>query len=123
MLKKVCLIGCILFCLIKFNNSNALAFGQESIVINEVAWMGGLVSANDEWLELYNPSLTEIDLTGWNFSSASGTPNITLKGVVPASGYFLLERTDDNSALGVLAQQIYSGALSCLLYTSPSPRD
>ena len=80
--------------------------------INEVAWMGTLVSSNDEWIELYNTGSNEIDLSGWVLTAADGSPDILLDGSISSGGYFLLERTDDLSAAGVTADMIYSGALS-----------
>ena len=84
---------------------------EPAIIINEISWMGTTVSANDEWLELYNPTTEDIDLTGWSLVAADGSPEIELAGTIPADGYFLLERTDDDSVPGVAADQIYSGAL------------
>ncbi len=83
-----------------------------SVVINEIAWMGTSVSTANEWLELYNNTGQPIALTGWTLRSTDGTPGITLAGTVPAYGYFLLERTDDNSVPGIAADQIYTGAMA-----------
>jgi hypothetical protein len=81
------------------------------VAINEIAWMGRLADANDEWIELHNNTGAPINLAGWTLIAADGTPNITLTGTIPAGGYFLLERTDDNSVPGVAADLIYTGAL------------
>lgn len=81
------------------------------VMINEIAWMGTETSASDEWLELKNNIDQEIDLTGWTLKAADGSPEITLKGTIPSNGYFLLERTDDNSVPDIMADQIYTGAL------------
>jgi phosphatidylserine/phosphatidylglycerophosphate/cardiolipin synthase-like enzyme len=81
------------------------------IVISEVAWMGTNYSTSDEWLELYNPGSAAVDLNGWTITAQDGSPAIVLSGVIPAGGYFLLERTDDTTVPGVAADQIYSGAL------------
>ena len=82
------------------------------VVLNEIAWMGTLASANDEWMELRNNTAGPIDLAGWTLTSADGTPSFVLSGTIPAGGYFLLERTDDATVPGVAADQIYTGALS-----------
>lgn len=84
----------------------------QAVVINEIAWMGTLASANDEWLELYNPDAAAVDLTGWQIIADDGSPAINLSGSIPASGYFLLERTSDSTVASAAAQQIYTGALS-----------
>jgi len=82
-----------------------------NIIINELAWMGTTNSANDEWIELYNTTGQDIDLTDWTLTADDGTPNITLLGIIAANGYFLMERTDDSSVPNITADQIYVGAL------------
>lgn len=82
-----------------------------AVVINEIAWAGTAVSANDEWIELYNSGATSIDLSGWLIEAADGAPSISLSGMISPGGFFLLERTDDDSVLGIAADQIYTGAL------------
>lgn len=83
----------------------------QTVVINEIAWMGTQESSNDEWIELLNTTDSAINISGWSLFAEDGTPTIALNGTIPANGYFLLERTDDNSAPGVVADQIYTGAL------------
>ena len=82
------------------------------VVINEIAWMGSDASSSDEWMELFNRSGSDIDLTGWIIVAADGDPSINLSGTIPAGGYFLLERTDDNTVSDIPADLIYSGNLS-----------
>ncbi len=89
-----------------------LAGSSGDVVINEVAWMGNGASANDEWIELYNTTDQAIDFTNWTLKAADDTPVITLSGTLPAHGYFLLERSDDNTVKDIAADQIYTGALS-----------
>ncbi len=81
------------------------------VVINEVAWMGTAADYSDEWIELYNNTDQDIDLAGWSLAAADGTPNIPLSGVIPAHGYFLLERSDDSTVSDIPADLIYTGAL------------
>ena len=81
------------------------------VIINEIAWMGTSISANDEWLELFNSSDQEIDITNWVLKSDDDTPKIILSGKIAAQGYFLLERTDDQSVPQIIANQIYNGGL------------
>lgn len=91
----------------------ALVFSvADGVVINEIAWMGTENSAADEWIELFNKTEQEIDLSGWSLRAMDGSPKITLEGTISPSGYFLLERTDDSSAPQIAADQIYTGALS-----------
>ncbi len=83
-----------------------------SVVINEVAWGGTNASSSDEWIELKNNTASAIDLTGWKLTAGDGSPNITLNGVIPAYGYFLLERTDDTTISDIPSDQIYTGDLN-----------
>jgi hypothetical protein len=89
----------------------SLGASPGDVVINEIAWMGTPCSSSDEWIELYNNSGFPIDLTGWGLKAVDGSPNISLVGTIPAKGYFLLERTDDETIRDLEADQIYTGAL------------
>ncbi|KKP42135.1 MAG: Phospholipase D/competence protein ComEA helix-hairpin-helix domain protein [Parcubacteria group bacterium GW2011_GWA2_33_14] len=82
-----------------------------TVVINEIAWMGGLDSANEEWIELFNPGIEAVNLFGWELISADGTPSIQLSGLIEVNGFYLLERTDDDSISDIIADQIYTGVL------------
>ncbi len=81
------------------------------IMINEISWMGTNISANDEWIELYNNTESPINLDSWQLVAQDETPKINLSGTIPNNGFFLLERTDDNSVPRIAADQIYNGAL------------
>jgi hypothetical protein len=83
------------------------------VIFNEIAWMGTTNNTADEWMELYNNSDTVIDLTGWKIIwGADNKYSADLSGQISANSYFLLERTDDNSVPGIIADQTYAGALS-----------
>ncbi len=88
-----------------------LAVSAFDVVFNEIAWMGTPNSANNEWLELYNNTDTAISVDNWRFEAQDGVPKIVLKGEIPAHGFYLLERTDDNTLPDIAAQQIYTSAL------------
>ena len=94
-----------------FVSSPVLAANFLDVVINEIAWMGRENSFNDEWLELYNNTQEDILLEGWVLKAEDGSPEIELKGVIPAQGFYLLERTDDNTVPEIPANQIYRGSL------------
>lgn len=87
------------------------ALTQAAVRINEVAWMGSSENANAEWIELYNDGTEAVSLAGWTLTSAGTAPNITLSGTISAGGFYLLERTSDESA-SPAADKIYTGALS-----------
>lgn len=72
--------------------------GQNSVVINEIAWMGTQANSSDEWVELFNTTDNEIDLSDWKLYEAGGqTLIIALKNKISPNGYYLIERSDDNS--------------------------
>lgn len=81
------------------------------VIINEIAWMGSNISPNDEWIELYNNTEREIDLEDWILKAEDGSPEIKLKGVIPAHSFYLLERSDDNTIPEIPADLIYKGSL------------
>ena len=65
-----------------------------SIVINEIAWMGTTAAFGYEWVELYNPTNEEIDISGWSLEDSSGVLDDFTElntTTIPAGGYFLAE--------------------------------
>ncbi|MBL7058499.1 lamin tail domain-containing protein [Patescibacteria group bacterium] len=84
---------------------------EPQVIISELAWMGTEISSSDEWIELKNNTNGEINLDGWTLIAQDGSPTVSLTGIVPANGYFLLERTDDESVPGIIADLIYIGSL------------
>ncbi|MBU1557991.1 lamin tail domain-containing protein, partial [Patescibacteria group bacterium] len=91
--------------IIELNNS--------PVVINEVAWAGtGSSNSDDEWIELYNKTDKEINLGNWTLYAEDETPYIPLSGTIPANGFFLLERTDDNTISDIPADLIYGNDAS-----------
>lgn len=82
------------------------------VIINEIAWMGTTNSTSDEWVELYNNTDGNINLDGWFLESDDGKPKVKLSGTIPANGFYLLERTDNNTVPNIVANKIYTGALN-----------
>ncbi|WP_169237483.1 lamin tail domain-containing protein [Candidatus Roseilinea sp. NK_OTU-006] len=68
-----------------------------AVVINEVAWGGTAANAAHEWIELYNTTDQPISLDGWQLVSSDGGPSITLSGIIPVFGYYLIERGTDQA--------------------------
>ena len=65
------------------------------VVINEINWAGSNGDGNDEWIELYNNTPYQIDLTNWvvqNLGTGNGGgANLTIpSGIIPANGFFLI---------------------------------
>ena len=71
----------------------ARAASPLDVVINEIAWAGSLDASNDEYLELYNNTGSDIDLTGWQLLDDESPTD--LSGTIPANGYFLIENHED----------------------------
>lgn len=73
-----------------------------NVVINEVYGGGGNSGAThlNDFVELYNPTDEDIDVTGWVIDQQSAKGNsggsLTLSGVVPAGGYFLIQGSAGN---------------------------
>jgi len=81
-----------------------------SLLINEVGWMGTKASSSDEWVELYNPSACDINLSGWTLTD-NGNVNISLSGTIQVGKYFLLGRYT-SVFTDVTINQIFSGSLN-----------
>lgn len=85
---------------------------NKTIIINEIAWMGTEQSHYDEWMELKNITDKTINITGWQLKAEAGSPDIKLAGEIAPKGFFILERTDDNTLPQIKADMIYTGALN-----------
>lgn len=86
----------------------ALAAASEGdVIINEVMWMGSTKSSVDEWIELRNTTMSDIDISGWIIKGAAannGDLTIPANQIISANGYYLISNYDknhDNSALDV----------------------
>jgi len=89
----------------------SLSSEQELVAFSEIAWMGTSASSSDEWIELFNPTSSDINLTGWIIRNEESTLKIELTGTISAKSFFILERTDDTTLPNIVADQIYSGLL------------
>ena len=95
-----------------------IASTRTPVTFNEIAWAGGSESyglnASDEWFELRNITGSSIDLSGWQILSKKGSITISLPPGTSISpwGYFLLERTNDDSVPNITADFIYAGGLA-----------
>lgn len=99
--QTIFIVAVFVFALVAFVPFAALAVVGD-VVINEIGWMGTIASPSDEWIELRNNTQSAIDLSGWTLSllkPATTTPSkvIALFGSVPAGGFYLIERTDENT--------------------------
>lgn len=88
------------------------------IVINEVALFGtnatSTPSVIDQWVELYNRTDEDIDITDWRLSSGNSsgsTLDFKLQGIIPANGYFVLEKGNNKVISDIMADQIFTGSI------------
>jgi len=93
------------------------SYPTKTVIISEVAWGGTLASSSDEWIELYNPGLTPVDITGWKLNASDGSPSINLNSVILAPGQYYILATGASifSATDipvVSVNQTFSGSLS-----------
>lgn len=69
-----------------------------SVKINEIAWMGDIVSPDHEWIELYNDTDLPQDLASWKLVATDTVDNakekfsLSLSGTIDTKGYFLIEK-------------------------------
>ena len=83
---------------------------KNEVAINEIAWMGTTADPTDQWIELYNNSKENIDLSNWKLA-VKNKFEINLSGTIPAQGFYLLEN-NENTVSDITANLIYSGNLS-----------
>ena len=87
---------------------------SQDVVINEIAWAGAYCYPNHEWLEFYNNTDEDIDLTNWVLEISGSIVNFTktVNPIISAHGYYLVERINDNSVARIDADRFYTGSLN-----------
>ncbi len=90
-----------------------IAYAQK-LTISEIAWAGTASNTSDEWVELFNPTDQPIDVTGWLLTFGDNTIDLgrAVNTAIEPGGYFLLERTDDDTVSDIAADMTYTGGLS-----------
>ena len=107
-MQRMMLLGILIVTLV-----GAGAYAQ-GIVISEVAWAGTAANTRDEWIELHNPTDSAVDLSGWTLTFGDTVIDLgeAANTIVEPDGYFLLERTDDDTVSDVPADLVYTGGLT-----------
>jgi len=92
---------------------------HNSIILNEIAWMGTTTNSNNEWIELKNISNNLVDLTGWQLLDKDQNIKIIFPNnpdrdpsSISAKGFYLLERGNDYAVPDISADLIYTGSLN-----------
>lgn len=65
---------------------------RNSILLNEVAWMGSESDAKKEWIELKNISTSTILIRGWEVRDATANIDVRIERASLSSGEFLVLR-------------------------------
>ena len=77
-----------------------------AVVFSEIMWMGDFAANSHEWIELYNTTDADIDLSGWQITRLRDEGEqvmVTIPmGIIPAGGYFLISNnTAEDSNIAV----------------------
>ena len=93
--------------------SAKIAWNQD-VVINEIDWSGARGDWDAEWIEFYNNTDEDINLTGWSMNFSGKVTNFVamMDPIIPAHGYFLTERTTDRSVIRMDANSLHNGILN-----------
>ncbi len=112
----------------------AAAVAQDDILINEILFNPAGPDSSAEWVELYNPGASPVDLDGWRLTDADSTINLYLPALeLPAGGYLVVRLFDGDDDLdlsdgwgvyntGVVWPVFDNDADACVLYAGlPDP--
>ncbi|KKU98147.1 MAG: hypothetical protein UY28_C0007G0036, partial [Candidatus Amesbacteria bacterium GW2011_GWB1_48_13] len=66
------------------------------LVINEVA---SAAPGNDEWIEIFNPTGSSVNISGWKISDNTEEDIIPTTSPIPSGGYGVVMSDDGNSSL------------------------
>ncbi len=106
----------IIFAYIASNQSEKAKAETNHIVISQIQLSG--TSANDEFVELYNPTNSNIDLAKWRLTRKSSTGGsvqnlvASLSGVIKPKSYFLISHPA--AVTNSIADQLYSSSSSAM---------
>ncbi|MEL6651917.1 MAG: lamin tail domain-containing protein, partial [Bacteroidota bacterium] len=67
-----------------------LSMDETGIVINEIAYNSPAGYDAGNWLELYNPAVSSVDLSGWELHEADSGYVFPPGTIIPAQGYLLI---------------------------------
>lgn len=101
--------------------SSTNAAAATHVVISEIQ-VAGTGGADDEFIELYNPTNSAVDLTGWRLvrknSSGSVQNNLVanITGSIPARGYFLVAKP--TTYMGTTTPDLFYSASSSAITTN-----
>ena len=95
-LRNACVIG-ILFVVLPSTHLMGSADSPAALLINEVMYHPTENEGTNEWIELYNPSLEPIDITGWTIADEKETDSLQADPnngdgttIIPPEGYAIV---------------------------------
>lgn len=76
-------------------NQNFVAEGEEApaVIINEIGWAGTSLSISDEFVELYNTTNYDINMSNWKIKGAATSGSdliLPATSTIPALGFFIV---------------------------------
>lgn len=98
-------------------NSSVIRAAVGHVVISQIQVSGA--TANDEFVELYNPTNSDVDMSGWRLikesQTASSSSNLvaSMSGTIASHRYFLIAFPNPNGYMGsVTPDEFYSSTSS-----------
>lgn len=84
--------------------SDIVLLGQEKLVVNEVVADNASTLADengdfDDWIEIFNPNSSDVDLSGWYLSDADQVMWMFPDTSIKANGYLIVWADKDNKGL------------------------
>lgn len=74
-----------------------LVVDRKALVINEINYKSGSSKLTGDWVEIYNPNASEVDMTGWIFRDGDNKHKFTFpdRYKLPANGYVVIAEDVD----------------------------
>lgn len=97
--------------------TTAAAYEGPQILISQIYGGGGNAGATlrNDFIELFNPGSTPVNVTGWRvaYASATGTSwqYTSLSGVIPAGGYYLVQQAQGTGGTVLLPTPDATGTI------------
>jgi len=83
----------------------------DPIVINEINYNSDTLTSAGNWIELYNPNTTAIDVSGWRFYDEDSLFVIPPSTIIPPDDYLVLVEDDVRFAAAYPAVSNYVGSM------------
>jgi hypothetical protein len=113
-----------IFVTLAIYHASSVKAAATHVVISQIQVAGA--TANDEFVELYNPTNSSADLTGWRLkkeSSTGGSPaNLiaSISGSIASHGYFLIAFPNPNGYTGSVTPDAFYSATSSAIAANNS---